>query len=397
LAAAPGSASAATKIIYVCGNNLCRVNPDTGAKSTLTTDGTDSSPYRSPSLSRDGTKLAFLHGAAGPNDRVDGIFVSDANAANRVGPFKNTGSTSGPTASQVAMKPDGSEVAYVHVYNPDAYQMRYDLERFAANGSNQQFIASKTFYVSYGPEGYLTNSMVISPIAVCLLDPPSSPGANDAGCRRNVASDSARDLYAPAASPDGARVAAKSVCSGCDDKIELFSYATGAPTGFLTAGPNDDHPAFSPDGSQLAFSRGPTGTSDIYVISTGGPAGSERKLLTGGSSPTWGPAPEGSPGPTPGPIGPTPGPTPRPIPGAPGGRKGPCGLLTGTALKRCQLEQQHQAALSKCRKLKGKKRPGCTKKANRDYRRALAALKCQAIKNPRPRATCLRTARKKTR
>src|SRR5579862_3980344 len=65
-------------LIYQCGSgfaNLCRVKPDGTGKQQLTSDGTAGSSYSSPSLSRAGTRLAFIKGGA--------VFSAAANTQSR--------------------------------------------------------------------------------------------------------------------------------------------------------------------------------------------------------------------------------------------------------------------------------------------------------------------------
>ena len=52
--------AAQAAIVYVCSSNLCRVNSDGTGQTQLTTDGSDAGPaYGEPSLSADGSKLAY--------------------------------------------------------------------------------------------------------------------------------------------------------------------------------------------------------------------------------------------------------------------------------------------------------------------------------------------------
>ena len=56
----PSAASAApSKIAYGCGPEVCVVDPESGTTAAITTDGA-ASPYRHPSLSADGTRMAAL-------------------------------------------------------------------------------------------------------------------------------------------------------------------------------------------------------------------------------------------------------------------------------------------------------------------------------------------------
>jgi hypothetical protein len=392
-------------IVYVCGNDLCKINPAGGPAVPLTTDGTAAAPYRRPSLSRDGTKLAFLHGPTGSTQSVDGIYVADANAANRRGPFKNQGADTTPPASLLVMKPDGSRVAYTHIYttyNTSTYQneVHSDLESFASDGSDQQWIECCSYSVGFGADGsYLgtdNRATTSDAVAICLLSPPSGPRTNDARCVRYVAADPARDLFQSSVSPDGSVIVAESCAKGncsSDSRIESFTYATGAPRGFLTAGPTDGDPAFSPAGDRVVFSRG----KDLYTIAAAGPAGSEAKLVSGGSAPTWAQAPggSGSPGPTLPTPAPKPGTLPGPTPGAaPGARRGACAGLKGQANARCQAKLRLERGLKACSSKKGKKRTKCVKKATVAYHRDLARIACQTIKKPGKLKSCLARARK---
>jgi hypothetical protein len=95
----PGAASASS-IVYVCADaaNLCRVDPSTGAQTQMTTDGQPGTPrvYGGPSLSRDGTRLAFVFNSQ--------VIVGDGNAGARGAPFATT-------ALLALMRPDGGQLA----------------------------------------------------------------------------------------------------------------------------------------------------------------------------------------------------------------------------------------------------------------------------------------------
>jgi hypothetical protein len=57
LLAVVASGAYASTIYYRCGGNICSIRPDGSGKQQLTTDG----GYSTPSISRDGSKLAFVH------------------------------------------------------------------------------------------------------------------------------------------------------------------------------------------------------------------------------------------------------------------------------------------------------------------------------------------------
>jgi hypothetical protein len=96
---APAAAVASSSVIvYDCAPNLCRIAPDGTGMTHLTSDGQagTSMAYGGPSLSRDGSKLAFAFN--------NHIFVSDANANNRGAPIATTGLSA-------LMRPDGGQLA----------------------------------------------------------------------------------------------------------------------------------------------------------------------------------------------------------------------------------------------------------------------------------------------
>jgi hypothetical protein len=110
----------------------------------------------------------------------------------------------------------------------------------------------------------------------------------------NVAEDPIRDLGDPAGSPDGSKVAVMAVpypvgsehASATAGAIALYNASTGQHLTDLTSGNEDSGPAWSPDGSAIAFTRG---AAAIYTVPAGG--GAASLLLAGGIQPTWGGAP----------------------------------------------------------------------------------------------------------
>jgi Tol biopolymer transport system component len=91
----------------------------------------------------------------------------------------------------------------------------------------------------------------------------------------------------PAWSPDGTRIAFSSARAGSFDIYVMRADGTG--TRRLTSTKEDDgHPTWSPDGDAIAFSRGTPG--DIYVMNADG--SDARALLgnpTGETEPAWSP------------------------------------------------------------------------------------------------------------
>jgi hypothetical protein len=330
------------------------------------------------------------------------IFVSDANATGRTGPFTSGGSTT--YAYAVAISPDGGRVAYLHERRTccaggSIFYTTVDLGSVAANNTDDRSVITGTGIenppldlVAWSQDGLLWNSSSASASgasSICLLNATGS-------CIRNVADDPANDLAGPAVSPAGDLVVATISPKGSDGPssgLELFNYSTGAPVRQLTTGP-DNGPAFSPDGSRIVFSR----ANGLYTIAASGAPGSETLLAAGGNSPTWGAAPDATPTPGPGST-PTPGTGPGGGGGG-GGKRSACAGKRGTALATCRALETYNRALAKCNRMKGKgkkaakRKTACRRKASKSYKHALALIKCDSIKQKSKRPACRRRARK---
>jgi hypothetical protein len=385
VALAVAASAQASFLAYRCGTDLCRINPDGSGQTKLTSDGS----YSSPSLSRTGTLLTWVRG--------NRAFGADANAggAHDLGVGLALVTVSRPDGARVAVLHNESEsgglVPWTAEVNPDgsgfANQARYTTETGYNGGTLLRDGSSKTAHGCSGGSGTCPAT------AICIVSP-------DGTCGANVADGPMRDLYDATGSPDGSLIAvtAQPYPEGSPHPapgggaIALYSAATGALVRDITSGPGDSQPAWSPDASRIAFSRG----GSIYVISLSGAPGSE-KPLTAGDTPSWGGGPDTTPTPGPGPA-PTPGTGPGA--GTGGGKRSACAGKRGTALARCRALETYKLALAKCNRMKGKgkkaakRKTACRRKASKAYKRALALIKCDAIKQKSKRPACRRRAHK---
>lgn len=262
---APAAASAATyDIVHVCGTNLCRVNSDgTGARQ-ITTDGSDSASYGTPSFDATGRRLAFRHGSD--------VFVGDANAANRVE------ISAGNINRHISLSPDATRVGVAQ----ERYGYQMWMKLFRADGTGAPWGDNESG-VSSGWLGdrIFTNESNGPRESLCLWKDQTL------GCERWVAADPLRSIYLGDGSPDGRYVVAEASGAAGSD-VALYDAANGGGhlRDLTTSGTGRD-PEFSPDGREVVFDSGPPGASRIAVMAAGGAPGSER-VLVAGSSPTAG-------------------------------------------------------------------------------------------------------------
>ena len=198
-----------------------------------------------------------------------------------------------PDGGQVAfIKDESGSIAYLHTVNPDG-------SLFSTPEESGYALTAGWLGATLLRDGNSNTEHACSPPAgncaahsICRAEDHTC--GLPVGKNENVADDPFRDLYDPAGSPDGSKVAVMAVpypegsahASPAGGAIALYSASTGAHLSDLTSGNEDAGPAWSPDGSAIAFTRG---SSAIYTVPAGG--GAPQLLLTGGSQPTWGGGP----------------------------------------------------------------------------------------------------------
>jgi Tol biopolymer transport system component len=292
LALACASSAAASSIVYVCAPNLCRIDPAHPGKVTrLTRDGKATGPvYGSPSLSTSGRKLAFVKG-----NRLH-LAAGNATRARQVDE---------PAGSALAwMRPDGRQVLYIRsvntivspgsffpYYSPPVYGIVPFLFVRDVSAGRAQTLARSTTSAGWLRDRALFPHEVAGdgprPEEICIVAPPGA----DELCKRAVATDpQQRTLSSPAASPDGRYLVAVAEPFSADPgykrtfvgALALFNPATGEHLRDLTPGQANGEPVFSPDGRQIAFTRG----GGLYVVPVTG--GKPKLLRRGVRDPTWG-------------------------------------------------------------------------------------------------------------
>ncbi len=289
LALLAGAAPAAGgELIGVCGPNLC-VATEAGAVSPLTTDGVAGTvEYTSPSLSADGTKLYYIRDGApmrsGPRvQNPDVLLDTDRGRA-------------------IAVSPDGASFVFRSFETQLIPSVLFSSVLWVGGDAGSSRMAS---YSAAHDAGWLqsrlisTNAIDRNYDSVCVAGVVTTD-AYPFPCPAPLArADATHTLADPTGSAQGTFIAAEWVLRGAAGSpdvtsVALFDPTTGAVVRGLAPGPGDNDPAFSPDGTQVAFTRG----ADTWVVPVAG--GAPRMLAAGLTDATWGGPPATTVTPSPG-------------------------------------------------------------------------------------------------
>lgn len=247
---------------------MCRVNADGSGQQTIA-----AGDYRSPSVSLDGAHTAWIQSTAD-------LFTGDSGAGSPVGPITRY-------AAYAVISPDGTKVLAFEAAGQPTRVCVYDVGGGPCASQGGGAITSAGWYP--GNRVMVSTRDSNDPAfqahaqyynnEICL-----EVAAGGGQCEQTLARDTDYQLDDPALSPDGTTLAVSRAPWDHQDQgqIALYDVATQTLKAVLTAGPGDETPFWSPDGSQIAFSR----AGGIYVVSAAGSPGSETRIADG-DSPTW--------------------------------------------------------------------------------------------------------------
>jgi TolB protein len=253
----------------------------------------DSASARFPRWSPDGQWLGYHAGAfGGPHN----LYVVEAG---RRAPQRLRVSTMYPPSydqGMITWSPGGTRMVYQSNLGRISY---YRLYLSSASGENPQLLLEQPdghiVHPTWSPDGsQLAFVVVTEPDTwiIYLLDVDgdlSDPAANFRRMRRLTNAN--YDSFFPAWSPDGSRLAYMRMDNSGRDEIWIIN-ADGSGERNLTRSPNsnDWHPAWLPDGSGIVFvsdrERG-SNRYDLYVMDVDG---SNVRRLAGMAADIWAPA-----------------------------------------------------------------------------------------------------------
>jgi len=243
-----------TRVAYESGRGIWVMNAD-GSGQRRVSDGTNSTTFADsdPAWSPDGNSIAFSRYQAGDND----IWSTNLDGTGQ----KNLTNTGGYDEMDPAWSPAGGEISYTRV------------------GCDLDGGISCVFKM--GADG--TDPVNLTP-ETRLPECPNQPGYFHRGASSE-----------PSYAPDGTKIAFRgtAVCphtSGTDIWV-MNSNGGGKVNVTNDNGTGDNHPAFSPDGKEIAFnSSRPNGSpTAVYVVGADGGAVSRPAASTGfDNDPDWG-------------------------------------------------------------------------------------------------------------
>ena len=221
-------------------------------------------------------KIAFK--SAPPGGQLD-IYTMNPDGSE----VTNLTVTSGQSEQSPSWSPDGTKIAF------DVYQLG-DIFVISADGTGLTNVTEGDNAPSFEPDWSPDGSTIIYRCHVSLDDPGEICVMNAAGGGRTVLTNNTWIDGGPAWSPDGTRIAFNSAADG-PGEVYTMDPDGGNLTNLTNNAAHDWFPAWSPDGSLIAFESGRNGLPQIYAMHSDGSGQRDLSNIPQhvAQSPAWSP------------------------------------------------------------------------------------------------------------
>jgi Tol biopolymer transport system component len=190
-------------------------------------------------------------------------------------------------ADSPSWSPDGATIAYFNNgYTPDTAQRGWGINLVAVDGSAMRRLVSTSGLAGAGAPAWSPTGSLLA--FTCLRRGICVVGADGSGLRTVLEGNFSTVAWSPAG---GALAFTERIDSAYRSSLRVgVVNADGSGKRYLTGGPSASDPAWSPDGSSLAYASERDGNVDLYTVDL--LTGRERRLTTSPDAerrPAWAP------------------------------------------------------------------------------------------------------------
>jgi hypothetical protein len=288
--AASAAPAAGSTIVYSCGE-ICAMHTDGSHRHRLTHDAKPGGPsYGAPQIARSGSLIAFLHTA---RRKPPAPWIADARGRHRR-PLRTPGGNPGPETVNLRLRPDGREALYLYgetELGPLLRLCRVATARGARPRCGRTLAGTRRSWWSWGPGNTIVSTDNEERHDICVT-------SLNGRCTRVLVRVRAPHTFflEPSLAPDGRTfaVAVDQADQQGTSRVALFDARSGRHVRDVTTGHWDTHPAWSPDGRSLVFTRdaveavGGDESSICIVRARGGPVRCPLRQALNIGPPTWG-------------------------------------------------------------------------------------------------------------